>query len=400
MIEIVKKRVYLLLIACGALAGMTSCDDEDPTAADFDIPVVKVAPISLSGIIAAKDGSSLPGARVSLGSLVTTTDDDGFYVFYNVKPGSYVIKAEAAGKLVTEDNINVVDNSSSRNLVWNTLMVSADAQQVVAASSTVDKKVEMKTEVLENNDEAEVNVEATIPASAVEASDRAAKENVAIVMNPIYTDGTDTRSTDLELLVGTKLSCSDPNAKLVKEIDLVYELDPSVVEVAKACKCVNGKWVPAKCIKGCNRVTIKCDVWAEYALVCEMATDTERGDVIPLDFVRNEWDNVRGSKDMFVGKADYIYRTGLDVLDRPTTKLEALMVERMYTKYGVSATVLRGSYPLNFFLPVGCKLTVDGYQKINKITSRVCTTSVHAIQYDDVKIFCKICRRHHLGGCN
>ena len=38
MIEIVKKRVYLLLIACGALAGMTSCDDEDPTAADLILP--------------------------------------------------------------------------------------------------------------------------------------------------------------------------------------------------------------------------------------------------------------------------------------------------------------------------------------------------------------------------
>lgn len=74
------------------------------------------------------------------------------------------------------------DSKESQNLVWNASLA-ADVKEEVAVSATEETKGDVETEALKDNDQAIVNVEASVPAGAIETAEG---EEVKVIISPIY----------------------------------------------------------------------------------------------------------------------------------------------------------------------------------------------------------------------
>jgi len=95
------KKFSVLLILAGLLvfAGCSSDDSSDPDAGLFG---------EVSGILYDKAlGEPIRGASVQLGSLTTSTNANGYYVFNKVKPGDYDITFNADGYQFLTTNVQV-----------------------------------------------------------------------------------------------------------------------------------------------------------------------------------------------------------------------------------------------------------------------------------------------------
>lgn len=114
MYNFMKKGAMMLLIA-GLAMSVTNCSDDDPNYDNVTPPEVAIAPNTLTGVITSINGSAISNATVTLGTEKATSDANGVYLFADVKPGTYTIKAEADGKQAKEAEITVDDSKESQN---------------------------------------------------------------------------------------------------------------------------------------------------------------------------------------------------------------------------------------------------------------------------------------------
>ena len=396
MLNFVKKGAFMLFVASFAVAGLSSCDDDDPNYENVTPPTVEVAPNTLTGVIAGKDGSLIAGATVTLGSQTATTNAEGVFLFTEVKAGEYTIKAEAAKRVAVEGKLTVAESEQSQNLVWNAVLLSADSQKEVAVSATAETKAEMKAEAHKDNAKAEVKMEATVPAAAVAN----AKEDAKIVLAPIYDKKeVASRAADDELLIGTEVSCTDAKAKLVKPIALEYELDEAFAAVAQARKFVDGKWVAVESTKNGNKVTIMADDFASYGFFMNVEISTSDKNV-PVSFSKNQWNNFYGSQAITAEDVTYNYKAGVEVNSKNVEVLGALLIERIAMEYGVGVSTIEATYPLGVILPVGTMLEITGAQQTRTITAKAGDVTVSATMYGNVAIKTHTSVNQHSGGTN
>ena len=399
MYNFVKRGVYMLLIA-GLTMGAAGCSDDDPDYENVTPPVVEVASNTLTGVITSLNGEGVSGAKVLLGAdNSATTDANGVYLFKDVKAGTYQVKAEAEGKLPYEGTLTVVDEKKSQNLVWNAVLIS-DVKKEVTVSAEEASEGKVETEHLKGNDEAKVEVKAKIAAGAVEAD---TEEEVKVVISPLYKKedvvARAARATDETMLVGASLSCNLEGVSLKKAIDLGFELDSELASKVEAKQYKNGEWVKVDSRIEDGRVIVVATEFASYGLFLGVEF-SEQKSTEAVSFTQGKWDNLYGSKDMSVGEAAYTYKAGTEITTKGTSKLTALLVEKLAQRFGATVATVNGSYPINVTLPIGTMLELSGVQTKWSVSASAFGKSASGTRYGNVTVAVVTSNRQHTGGGN
>ena len=395
MYNFVRRGAYMLLIA-GLTMGVAGCSDDDPDYDHVTPPVVEVASNTLTGVITSLNGEGISGAKVSLGEgNSATTDANGVYLFKDVKAGTYQLKAEAEGKLSHTGTLTVADVKKTQNLVWNAALAS-DVKKEVSVSADAPSEGKVETETLKGNEEAKVEVKAEIAAGA-----EGADADVKVIISPLYKEedvvARAARATDETMLVGAVLSCNKEGASLKKAIELGFELDSELAGKVEAKQYKNGEWVKVNSRIEDGRVIIAASEFASYGLFLGVEFSEKKSTEV-VAFEQSKWDNLYGSKDMSVGEAAYIYKTGTEISTEGTSKLTALLVEKLAQRFGATAVTVSGSYPINVTLPVGTMLEISGVQEEWSVSASALGKSASGTRHGNVSIEVATSNREHTGG--
>ena len=395
MYNFVRRGAYMLLIA-GLTMGVAGCSDDDPDYDHVTPPVVEVASNTLTGVITSLNGEGISGAKVSLGEgNSATTDANGVYLFKDVKAGTYQLKAEAEGKLSHTGTLTVADVKKTQNLVWNAALAS-DVKKEVSVSADAPSEGKVETETLKGNEEAKVEVKAEIAAGAVDTD-----ADVKVIISPLYKEedvvARAARATDETMLVGAVLSCNKEGASLKKAIELGFELDSELAGKVEAKQYKNGEWVKVNSRIEDGRVIIAACEFASYGLFLGVEFSEKKSTEV-VAFEQSKWDNLYGSKDMSVGEAAYIYKTGTEISTEGTSKLTALLVEKLAQRFGATAVTVSGSYPINVTVPVGTMLEISGVQEEWSVSASALGKSASGTRHGNVSIEVATSNREHTGG--
>ena len=395
MYNFVRRGAYMLLIA-GLTMGVAGCSDDDPDYDHVTPPVVEVASNTLTGVITSLNGEGISGAKVSLGEgNSATTDANGVYLFKDVKAGTYQLKAEAEGKLSHTGTLTVADVKKTQNLVWNAALAS-DVKKEVSVSADAPSEGKVETETLKGNEEAKVEVKAEIAAGAVDTD-----ADVKVIISPLYKEedvvARAARATDETMLVGAVLSCNKEGASLKKAIELGFELDSELAGKVEAKQYKNGEWVKVNSRIEDGRVIIAASEFASYGLFLGVEFSEKKSTEV-VAFEQSKWGKLYGSKDMSVGEAAYIYKTGTEISTEGTSKLTALLVEKLAQRFGATAVTVSGSYPINVTLPVGTMLEISGVQEEWSVSASALGKSASGTRHGNVSIEVATSNREHTGG--
>lgn len=386
----------LALLGMALTFGMTSCSDDDPDYSNVTPPTVEIAMAKISGMVTTKSGSPIAGAEVTatLGSntLKATTNANGEYLFEELaENGTYEMVASAEGKQTMTGSVAVTKGETA---AWNTQL--PNAATTVSVSQTEETSVEVVTETLEDNEEAQVATVTTIPAAAVE-------EGEEIIITPVYsTENAATKAATTKdfMLMGISISCSNPNAVLKAPITLTFEVSEEVMEQIKALKEVNGSWVDAEAATEGGKVVFTVNEFTTYSLFIN-ATMNQSTSTEAISFAQAEYDNLYGASEMSVGTATYTYKQGSEMgsygSDLMSSYLAEILAQQMS---GSTVKTVNGSYNVNTTLPIGTALTLSGTQTVETTSVSAGSTTVSGKTYGKVNITVNTYNRQHNGGTN
>lgn len=385
----------LALLGMALTFGMTSCSDDDPDYSNVTPPTVEIAMAKISGMITTKSGSPIAGAEVTatLGSntLKATTNANGEYLFEELtENGTYEMVASAEGKQTMTGSVAVAKGETA---AWNTQL--PNEATTVSVSQTEETSVEVVTETLENNEEAQVTTVTVIPAAAVE-------EGEEIIVTPVYsTDYVATKAATTKdfMLMGINISCSNPNAVLKAPIKLTFDLTDNVIEQLKPMKEVDGNWVEAEVTEEGEKVVFTVDAFTTYSLFIN-ATLNQNASTEAISFAQAEYDNLYGASEMSVGTATYTYKMGSEI-GQHSNLLGAYLAEILAQQMaGSTVKTVNGSYEINVTLPIGTALTLSGKQAVETTSIAAGSTTVSGKSYGKVSVTANTYNRQHNGGTN
>lgn len=384
----------LALLGMALTFGMTSCSDDDPDYSNVTPPTVELAKANISGMVTTIGGKPIEGARVSalMGSdmLTAMTDANGEYKLEGVKNGTYTMQAIADGKQTMSGSVTVADGETA---AWNTRL--SNEATTVSVSQTEETSVEVVTETLENNEEAQVTTVTVIPAAAVE-------EGEEIIITPVYsTDYVATKAATTKdfMVMGINISCSNPNAVLKAPIKLTFDLTDDVIAQIKPMKEVNGSWVEAEVTEEGEKVVFTVDAFTTYSLFIN-ATLNQNASTEAISFAQAEYDNLYGASEMSVGTATYTYKMGSEI-GQHSNLLGAYLAEILAQQMaGSTVKTVNGSYEINVTLPIGTALTLSGKQAVETTSIAAGSTTVSGKSYGKVSVTANTYNRQHNGGTN
>lgn len=384
----------LTLLGMALTFGMTSCSDDDPDYSNVTPPTVELAKANISGMVTTIGGKPIEGARVSalMGSdmLTAMTDANGEYKLEGVKNGTYTMQAIADGKQTMSGSVTVADGETA---AWNTRL--SNEATTVSVSQTEETSVEVVTETLENNEEAQVTTVTVVPAAAVE-------EGEEIIVTPVYsTDYVATKAATTKdfMVMGINISCSNPNAVLKAPIKLTFDLTDDVIAQIKPMKEVNGNWVEAEVTEEGEKVVFTVDAFTTYSLFIN-ATLNQNASTEAISFAQAEYDNLYGASEMSVGTATYTYKMGSEI-GQHSNLLGAYLAEILAQQMaGSTVKTVNGSYEINVTLPIGTALTLSGKQAVETTSIAAGSTTVSGKSYGKVSVTANTYNRQHNGGTN
>lgn len=384
----------LALLGMALTFGMTSCSDDDPDYSNVTPPTVELAKANISGMVTTIGGKPIEGAIVSalMGSdmLTAMTDANGEYKLEGVKNGTYTMQAIADGKQTMSGSVTVADGETA---AWNTRL--SNEATTVSVSQTEETSVEVVTETLENNEEAQVTTVTVIPAAAVE-------EGEEIIVTPVYsTDYVATKAATTKdfMLMGINISCSNPNAVLKAPIKLTFDLTDDVIAQIKPMKEVDGNWVEAEVTEEGEKVVFTVDAFTTYSLFIN-ATLNQNASTEAISFAQAEYDNLYGASEMSVGTATYTYKMGSEI-GQHSNLLGAYLAEILAQQMaGSTVKTVNGSYEINVTLPIGTALTLSGKQAVETTSIAAGSTTVSGKSYGKVSVTANTYNRQHNGGTN
>lgn len=388
--------VYTLLGVALATT-LAGCHDDDPDYDNVIPPTVQVAPHTVSGVISAIDGTPLSGVSVSLDNATATTGADGVYRFSEVAPGSHSMKASAEGRIAQSGAVAIESSGKTQNIVWNASLPE-DRTTEIEVSVEKGGQGTVSTESLKENEKAQVAITADIPAAVVAVDTK-------IEISPVYNEESVISKAALRaaaeggtMLIGASISCAS-DVRLLKAIDLGFELDESLSQSVEARKYQDGSWQPAKSRVEGGKVIIEATEFTSYGLFLPVAVSVATGSEA-IGFSQSKWDNLYGSGDMQVGEVSYTYKAGTEIASHGATMLEALLIEHLARLYGGTVHTLEGSYPVNVTLPIGTMLQMTGTQEKNTLTVGVSGKSVKGTNYGAVTVGTAVSNRNHTGSSN
>ena len=371
-----------LALAMSLTCGMVGCSDDDPNYDDVTPPVVPVAPNSVSGVVTSIRGEVISGATVTLSgtaSATATTDASGVYTLENVAAGEYTVRAEAEGYQVQEGTLSVSSTGKTQKYVWNASLPT-DAHVQLAVSATEDTEGEIDTETLKDNELATVNINAIVPAAAVEG------ENVEVELTPLYsaTNTASTRAASNTMLIGAALNCNTENAALNKPVELSFDLDASWASQVRTCQLRDGEWVTVSNRIENGRVVIDADAFTSYGVFLDVDMSSS-ATTQTIEFTQDSWDNLYGSNSLTVTEATYSYQVGTQISMSATDQLSALLIEKLAQSFGSIFTTVSGNLPVGVTLPIGTMLGVSGTQQMTTVSASALGVTVTAVQYGTIR---------------
>lgn len=388
-----------MLLVTSLSMGMVSCHDDDPDYDDVTPPTVQVAPSQISGLVTAMNGEGIKGATVKATAdgktISATTRADGSYTLENVAATTYAMEVTSEGKQANTGSVVIAKGGESA--VYNAMLVNKGTEYEV--SETEETPVEMKTEAIE--EEAEVPVEAVIPAAAV------ADKDAKIIMTPVYTvnaavqsRSVTTRAKESTMLMGIEVGCSKAGVNLDKPFDLSFELGEEVVTVVTAKKYADGKWTDVDTRKEGNKVIVNADEFGTYSVFADVNVQFKTSKEA-VEFSESSFDNLRGSKDMTVSSVTYSYKQGGEIEGKATGKLNAQLRQILaHQIQGNKIVTATGTYPLNVTLPIGTGLNLSGSQELTAVTASCGNSSASGKVYGNVSIVATAYNRQHTGSSN
>lgn len=397
MRTMIQNGVYLLL-CLSFLFNMTSCKDDDPDYSRVDPPVVPITH-GISGIIKTMGGEVIKDATITLtsGSTVLTqkTDATGSFSFEGLQSGDYTIKAEIAGRLSESEKISFTDQSVAQRTMWTPMMIKSGVEELVKAAE--GKVVTTETETITQEENAKITIVSTVPANAIES-------DATLIFTPIYSiaDAQKTRAVENEVMaMGIKVSCSNANLQLKKEIAMVFNLSTNAIKVAKIRKYENGQWIDISSQFVDNKITFEANAFTSYALFLPSVTKSSTSGTIPVTFEKAEYDNLYGAADMLVQNVAYTYKSGSQITSTSQTPLAIFLTELLAREIkGKAVSDVKGSHPMNLTLPVGTKMVVKGTQQVTTQTLTSNGISASGKEYGGVKVVFETGNRQHSGGSN
>lgn len=386
----------LTLLGMALTFGMTSCSDDDPDYSNVTPPTVELAKANISGMVTTIGGKPIAGAEVTakLGNttLSATTNADGEYTLEGLaENGTYTMTATASGKQSVTGSVTV---NKGETAAWNTRL--SNEATTVSVSQTEETSVEVVTETLENNEEAQVTTVTNIPAAAVE-------EGAEIIVTPVYsTDFVTTKAATTKdfMLMGINIECSNPDAVLKEPIELTFNLNNEVAEQIKAMKYANGSWADAAAKVEDGKVVFTVDAFTTYSLFIN-ATMNETTSTEAISFAQAEYDNLYGASEMTVGTATYTYKQGSEISAYGDNLLGAYLAEILGQQIsGSTVKTVNGSYAINVTLPIGTALTLSGTQAVTTTSISNGSVTVSGKSYGKVSVTANTYNRQHNGGTN
>lgn len=390
----VSKLCVLTLMASALMlgAGLSSChhhDDREPVLP----PKVEAAPNTLAGVVTNISGTPVQGATVTLGTTSVKTDANGAYVFQNVAQGKYTVSAAADGMYTASSEVTF-SKASEQNLLWSVTLNRKTTQNLVVTDSGEDASGDVQSDNIPNNDEGAVTITVDVPANTV-------PDNTTITIAPIYStqDATGTRADDETMLIGANVTCSDPDLQLTSPIDVVFNLDNSVVTDVKVREFdpATGSWRDVTPTVDGGKVTVKTTKFTSFGIFLPV-TVTTTSSAEDIVFAQDLFDNRNGRDSMLVENASFTYKTGTAVNANAKNKLEGLLIEYLARMFGAKVTEMNGSYPLNVTLAVGQGILLKGTQTVEAVRVASRNTAVTGTRYGSVTVTTSAFSVDHNGG--
>lgn len=390
----VSKLCVLTLMSSALMlgAGLSSChhhDDREPVLP----PKVEAAPNTLAGVVTNISGAPVQGATVTLGTASVKTDANGAYVFQNVAQGKYTVSAAADGMYTASSEVTF-SKTSEQNLLWSVTLNRKTTQNLVVKDSGEDASGDVQSDNIPNNDEGAVTITVDVPANTV-------PDNTTITIAPIYSaqDATGTRADDETMLIGANVTCSDPDLQLTSPIDVVFNLDNSVVTDVKVREFdpATGRWRDVTPTVDGGKVTVKTTRFTSFGIFLPV-TATTTSSAEDIVFAQDLFDNRNGRDSMLVENASFTYKTGTAVNANAKNKLEGLLIEYLARMFGAKVTEMNGSYPLNITLAVGQGILLKGTQTVEAVRVASRNTAVTGTRYGSVTVTTSAFSVDHNGG--
>lgn len=390
----VSKLCVLTLMSSALMlgAGLSSChhhDDREPVLP----PKVEAAPNTLAGVVTNISGAPVQGATVTLGRASVKTDANGAYVFQNVAQGKYTVSAAADGMYTASSEVTF-SKTSEQNLLWSVTLNRKTTQNLVVKDSGEDASGDVQSDNIPNNDEGAVTITVDVPANTV-------PDNTTITIAPIYSaqDATGTRADDETMLIGANVTCSDPDLQLTSPIDVVFNLDNSVVTDVKVREFdpATGRWRDVTPTVDGGKVTVKTTRFTSFGIFLPV-TATTTSSAEDIVFAQDLFDNRNGRDSMLVENASFTYKTGTAVNANAKNKLEGLLIEYLARMFGAKVTEMNGSYPLNITLAVGQGILLKGTQTVEAVRVASRNTAVTGTRYGSVTVTTSAFSVDHNGG--
>lgn len=390
----VSKLCVLTLMSSALMlgAGLSSChhhDDREPVLP----PKVEAAPNTLAGVVTNISGAPVQGATVTLGTASVKTDANGAYVFQNVAQGKYTVSAAADGMYTASSEVTF-SKASEQNLLWSVTLNRKTTQNLVVKDSGEDASGDVQSDNIPNNDEGAVTITVDVPANTV-------PDNTTITIAPIYSaqDATGTRADDETMLIGANVTCSDPDLQLTSPIDVVFNLDNSVVTDVKVREFdpATGRWRDVTPTVDGGKVTVKTTRFTSFGIFLPV-TVTTTSSAEDIVFAQDLFDNRNGRDSMLVENASFTYKTGTAVNANAKNKLEGLLIEYLARMFGAKVTEMNGSYPLNITLAVGQGILLKGTQAVEAVRVASRNTAVTGTRYGSVTVTTSAFSVDHNGG--
>ncbi len=373
-------------------AGLSSChhhDDREPVLP----PEVQAAPNTLAGVVTNIAGQPVANATVTLGQNSVKTDSKGAYVFDNVAQGKYTVSAAADGMYTASSEVNFTQ-ASQQNLVWSVSLNRKVQQDLVITNSGEDAAGDVDSDNIPGNEEGSVNITVDVPKNTV-------PDNTTISIAPIY-DVADagTRATSETMLIGANVTCSDPNVTPANDIDVVFNLDASLVNdiTVKEYDQATGNWTEVTPqTDNSGKVIVKTRKFTSFGvfLPVTVTTTSSTEDIV---FAQDLFDNRNGSSNMTVDNATFTYKAGTSITSKASNKLQGLLIEQLARLFGAQVTEMNGTYPLNLTLGVGQGVLLKGTQAVNAVSVSARNTTVTGTNYGNVTVTVSSFSVDHNGG--
>ncbi len=207
-------------------------------------------------------------------------------------------------------------------------------------------------------------------------------------------------------LGGVMLRCNKSNVTIKKAITLEFNIDESLTDddvSAEQWDADQGKWVAIAKTINKGKVTLAASKFTSYVLTLKAKIISTASGTEPVTLAQAAWDNTHGSATVKVDNIDYTYKMGTTLSSSIVkgNKVQAYLINALIERFGITAYLMKGTYPINIELPVGTGMNASGAQATIERSISFKDVAIKGVSYGTVAItVTTYSLKEHTGGSN